>query len=260
MYVSVWHLHGTNLNVFHSHSGTSFMGNALNENISLAIDHMHWRHVSITTQCWGSRLVALRAHVVLAERIGAQPLSQCAGPGPARQYGMQGWPSGCMLGDGAHGSATFDPQRAWAPFCDIICIRSIEQTQELSSFKGLFLDERVCGTETSILMPIPNSISLRCITECGLHRSNGEAHNSNFEWLPWSPSHVPLPVKPTLITFSKTAVGRNWGNSRYPRYAIWPRGGTCHANHACAALTVSRSCRLAFVFFIENVHRYYKNP
>ena len=24
-------------------------------------------------------------------------------------------------------------------------------------------------------------------------------------------------------------------NSRYPRYAIWPRAGACHANHACAA-------------------------
>ena len=39
------------------------------------------------------------------------------------------------------------------------------------------------------------------------------------------------------------------GNSRYPRYAIWPRAGACHANHACAALTVSRCCRLEFVFF-----------
>ena len=34
----------------------------------------------------------------------------------------------CMLGDGARGSATFDPQRGWAPFCDVICIRSIIQT------------------------------------------------------------------------------------------------------------------------------------
>ena len=25
------------------------------------------------------------------------------GPGPARRYGMQGWPAGCMLGDGARG-------------------------------------------------------------------------------------------------------------------------------------------------------------
>ena len=28
-----------------------------------------------------------------------------------------------------------------------------------------------------------------------------------------------------------------------------PRDGACHANHACAALTVSRSCRQWFVFF-----------
>ena len=64
---------------------------------------------------------------VLAERIGAQPLSQCAGPGPRRLRYMAcwGWPSGCMLGDGARGSATFDPQRGWAPFCDVIYIRSI---------------------------------------------------------------------------------------------------------------------------------------
>ena len=68
-----------------------------------SIDLMHWRHVSITTtSCWGSRLVALRAHVVLAEHIGAQPLSKdciiqysvfasesVRGPGPARRYSMQ---------------------------------------------------------------------------------------------------------------------------------------------------------------------------
>ena len=38
-------------------------------------------------------------------------------------------------------------------------------------------------------------------------------------------------------------------NSRYHKYAIWPRDGACHANHAFAALSVSRSCRQAFVFF-----------
>ena len=48
------------------------------------------------------------------------------GPGPA-PGGMacRGWPSGCMLGDSARGSASFDPQRAGAPFCDVICIWSI---------------------------------------------------------------------------------------------------------------------------------------
>ena len=87
---------------------------------------MHWRHVSITmTPCWGSRLVALRTRVVLAERIGAQPLSQCAGPGQPGGMACRGWPSGCMLGDGARGSTSFDPQHAGAPFCDVICIWSI---------------------------------------------------------------------------------------------------------------------------------------
>ena len=49
-------------------------------------------------------------------------------------------------------------------------------------------------------------------------------------------------------------------NSRYPRYAIWPRAGACHANHACAALTVSRCVDLSLFSSIENVHRYYKYP
>ena len=94
--------------------------------VGTAIDLMHWRHISITTTpCWGSRLVALRARVVLAEHIGAQPLSQCAGPGQPGGMACRGWPSGCMLGDGARDSATFDPQHAWAPFCDVICTRSI---------------------------------------------------------------------------------------------------------------------------------------
>ena len=90
------------------------------------IDLMHWRPVSITTTpCWGSRLVALRARVVLAEHIGAQPLSQCAGPGQPGGMACRGWPAGCMLGDGTRGSASFDPQHAGAPFCDVICIWSI---------------------------------------------------------------------------------------------------------------------------------------
>ena len=51
-------------------------------------------------------------------------LSRCAG----RRYCMyRGWPAGCMLGDGAHDSASFDPQHVRAPFCDVICIRSISK-------------------------------------------------------------------------------------------------------------------------------------
>ena len=48
---------------------------------------------------------------------------------------------------------------------------------------------------------------------------------------------------------SRSRTSTHMVNSRYPQYAIWPRDGACHANHACAALTISRSCRLAFVFF-----------
>ena len=43
---------------------------------------------------------------------------------PGRPGGMacRGWPAACMLGDGARDSASFDPQHAGAPFCDVICI------------------------------------------------------------------------------------------------------------------------------------------
>ena len=91
-----------------------------------SIDLMHWRHVSITTTpCWGSRLVALRAHVLLAERIGAHPLSQCAHPGQLGGEACRGLPSECMLGDGARGVPRLTPNTTGAPFCDVICIWSI---------------------------------------------------------------------------------------------------------------------------------------
>ena len=88
---------------------------------------MHWRHVSITTTppCWGSRLVALRAHVLLAERIGAHPLSQCAHPGQLGGVACRGLPSDCMLGDGARGVPRLTPNTTGASFCDVICIWSI---------------------------------------------------------------------------------------------------------------------------------------
>ena len=55
----------------------------------------------------------------------ALALSRCAGPGRPGGMACRGWPAGCMLGDGARDSASFDPQHAGAPFCDVICIRSI---------------------------------------------------------------------------------------------------------------------------------------
>ena len=96
------------------------------KNATPLIDLMHWRHVSITTTpCWGSRLVALRAHVLLAERIGAHPLSQCAHPGQLGGEACRGLPSDCMLGDGARGVPRLTPNTTGAPFCDVICIWSI---------------------------------------------------------------------------------------------------------------------------------------
>ena len=49
-------------------------------------------------------------------------LSVSARPGRPGGMACRDWPAGCMLGDGARGSASFDPQRAGAPFCDVICI------------------------------------------------------------------------------------------------------------------------------------------
>ena len=66
---------------------------------SFAIDHMHWRHVSITTTpCWGSRLVVLRARVVLAERVDALSLSVSARarPSPAVWHAGVGPLAACL--------------------------------------------------------------------------------------------------------------------------------------------------------------------
>ena len=128
------------------------------------IDLMHWRHVSITTTpCWGSRLVALRARVLLEEHWRSQPLSQCAGPGRPGGMACRGWPTGCMLGDSARESASFDPQQAGAT----LLWRHMHKVY---------------------------SILLCYIAECGLSGSSGQAHNLTI-WtvtsdLPWTPSHV----------------------------------------------------------------------
>ena len=46
-------------------------------------------------------------------------------------------------------------------------------------------------------------------------------------------------------------------NSRYRKYAIWPRDGACHANQSCAA--PDRVDKRLFSS-IKNVYRYHKNP
>ena len=120
---------------YHSHIVCQYAGTTVDHESAIflkassassdLIDLMHWRHVSITTTpCWGSRLVALRAHVLLAERIGAHPLSQCAHPGQLGGEACRGLPSECMLGDGARGVPRLTPNTTGAPFCDVICIWS----------------------------------------------------------------------------------------------------------------------------------------
>ena len=96
----------------------------------LAIDLMHWRHISITTRpCWGSRLVALRARAVLAERwlsVGAR-----ARAGPAVWHAGVGPLAVCLAM--AHVTVPrLTPNHVGAPFCDVICTRSIPLISNLS--------------------------------------------------------------------------------------------------------------------------------
>ena len=52
----------------------------------------------------------------------------------------RGSPAGCMLGDGARGSASFDPQHAGAPFCDVICILSIATLMQAPGRRGCTME------------------------------------------------------------------------------------------------------------------------
>ena len=119
---------------------------------NVSIDLMHWRHVSITTTpCWGSRLVALRAHVLLAERIDDHPLSQCAHPGQLGGVACRGLPSECMLDDGARGVPRLTPNTTGAPFCDVICIWSIHTAIYCHSVVSLAVCISNCTGKKTIL-------------------------------------------------------------------------------------------------------------
>ena len=102
--------------------------------LSKHIDLMHWRHVSITTTpCWGSRLVALRARVVLEERVGALSLSVSARPraSPAVWHAGVGPLAACLAM--AHVTVPrLTPNTRGAPFCEVICIRSIDGLIQVS--------------------------------------------------------------------------------------------------------------------------------
>ena len=77
-------------------------------------------------------------------------LSQCAGPGRPDGMACRGWPAGCMLGDGACDSASFDPQHARAPFCDVICIRSILVYGKCTLYQNQTLFSSLVHIDTSI--------------------------------------------------------------------------------------------------------------
>ena len=82
------------------------------------IDLMHWRHKGSHLHNNDASLVSRSAHVLCW---------QCARARAGQPGGVacRVCPPGCMLGDDARGSVSFDPQRSWAPFCDVICIWSI---------------------------------------------------------------------------------------------------------------------------------------
>ena len=96
------------------------------EGIQTLIDLMHWRHKGSHLHNNDASLVSRSAHVLCWQCALALSLSM---RGPRRAspavWQCRGCPPGCMLGDDARGSVSFDPQRSWAPFCDVICIWSI---------------------------------------------------------------------------------------------------------------------------------------
>ena len=96
--------------------------------IKQSIDLMHWRQKGSHLHNNDASLVSRSAHVLCWQCALALSLS-VRGPGRASPaVWLAGFaPPGCMLGDDARGSVSFDPQRSWAPFCDVICIWSIEK-------------------------------------------------------------------------------------------------------------------------------------
>ena len=80
--------------------------------------------------CWQS---ALALSFSFSARARASPAGWHAGVGPL---------AACLAM--VHVSATFDPQHAWAPFCDVICIRSIAKINCLHQVKSIPYLLRLC--------------------------------------------------------------------------------------------------------------------
>ena len=63
------------------------------------------------------------------------------GPGPARRYGMQGLARWLHAWRWSTWQCLVDPQHVGAPFCDVICIRSIKK-RSFGTVKGMSLQTK----------------------------------------------------------------------------------------------------------------------
>ena len=98
----------------------------MHSNCKVWIDLMHWRHKGSHLHNNDASLVSRSAHVLCWQCALALSLSvRGARAGQPGGVACRVCPPGCMLGDGASGSVSIEPQRSWAPFCDVICIWSI---------------------------------------------------------------------------------------------------------------------------------------
>ena len=96
------------------------------------------------------------AHVLCWKSIGALSLSVSARAWASPVVWHAG-PAGCMLGNGARDSASFDPQHAGAPFCDVICIRSIGSSGKLHPWTRHFIQMYdICSNSNIISNPNSN--------------------------------------------------------------------------------------------------------
>ena len=88
------------------HSGLKIINLILSQ-YTILIYLMHWRHVSITTTpCWGVKTCRATRTCCAGRALAFSASQSVRGPGG---MACKGWPAGCMLGDGARGSASFDP-------------------------------------------------------------------------------------------------------------------------------------------------------
>ena len=145
------------------------------------------------------------------------PYQRCLGPVEQSPTGQASQAEGPVDREGSrhgqppcHGNQAGRPSLLQGPGCKEACGKILLKTHTCDNLW-------VCSTETNSSSPIPDSMSLRYIAECGSNRSKRQAHNLKI-WmvtsdLPWTVSHVRLPIEPALVTFSKMAHGKELGES-----------------------------------------------